>query len=79
MRRLAFVLAFVVVAPVAAATIRTVHGTRSNDFIHASFDGVERVDCRGGFDVVAADLGDTTAANCEVVSRRLSPRRCPVG
>ncbi len=72
MRRLALVLALVLVAPAAAATIRTVHGTRSNDFIQASFDGIERVDCRGGFDVVAADLGDTVAPNCEVVSRRLS-------
>ena len=72
MRRLALVLALVLVAPAAAATIRTVHGTRNNDFIQASFDGVERVDCRGGFDVVAADLADTVAANCEVVSRRLS-------
>src|SRR5690349_17501797 len=72
MRRLALVLALVLVAPAAAATIRTVHGTRGDDFIQASFDGIDKVDCRGGFDVVAADLGDTVSASCEVVSRRLS-------
>jgi hypothetical protein len=72
MRRLALVLALVIAAPAAAATIRTVRGTQGNDFIQASFDGVDRVDCKGGFDVVSADLRDSVAANCEVVSRRLS-------
>jgi hypothetical protein len=72
MRRLALVLALVAAAPAAAATIRTVHGTQGNDFIQASFDGVDRVDCKRGFDVVTADLRDTVDPNCEVVSRRLS-------
>src|SRR5579862_817019 len=72
MRRLAIVLALVIAAPAAAATIRTVQGTQGNDFIQASFDGVDRVDCKRGFDVVTADLRDSVAASCEVVSRRLS-------
>jgi BNR repeat-like domain len=72
MRRLAVVLALVVVAPAAAATIRVVHGTAGNDFLQASFDGINRIDCGRGFDVVSVDFGDTVAANCEIVSRRLS-------
>jgi hypothetical protein len=72
MRRLALVLALVLAAPATAATIRTVRGTQGNDFIQASFDGVDRVDCKRGFDVVTADLRDSVAASCEVVSRRLS-------
>jgi BNR repeat-like domain len=73
MRRLLIVLAFVVGAPVAAAALhRDTHGTRGNDFIQAAFDGLGRVDCGRGFDVVSADLGDSVASNCEIVSRRLS-------
>jgi len=39
------------------------------------------VDCGRGFDVVSADLGDDVAANCEIVSRRLSvdPSANPAG
>ena len=40
--------------------------------MQAAFGGVDRVDCGAGRDVVSADLGDRVAANCEVVSRRLS-------
>ncbi|HEY8028729.1 MAG TPA: sialidase family protein [Gaiellaceae bacterium] len=87
MRRLLIVLVFVFVAPAAAATIHApkhggiVLGTPApdrllggpgNDFIQAAWGGKDHVDCGGGFNVVAADLGDSVAANCQVVSRRLS-------
>lgn len=72
MRRLVIALALVLAAPAAAATVQRIHGTRGNDFIQAAWGGKQRVDCGRGFDVVAADLGDDVAADCEVVSRRLS-------
>ena len=87
MRRLLLVLALVFVAPAAAATIHaprngglvlgtpapdSIHGGAGNDFIQAAWGGTDRVDCGGGFNVVSADLGDTVAADCQVVSRRLS-------
>lgn len=74
-------------APVAAATIRgtargdAIVGTPSadtitsgpgNDLVQAAFGGVDRVDCGAGRDIVSADAADRVAANCEVVSRRLS-------
>ena len=74
-------------APVAAATIRgTAHGDAivgtpsadtitagpGNDLVQVAFGGIDRVDCGTGRDIVSADLGDRIAANCEVVSRRLS-------
>jgi BNR repeat-like domain len=86
-RRLAILLALVVAAPAAAATI---HGTLrgelivgtpapdrilagpGNDFIQAAFGGVDSVDCGAGNDLVTADLTDKVAANCETVVRRLS-------
>jgi len=86
-RRAIVLLALVLAAPAAAATIHgtphgdTIVGTQAadtisagagNDFVQAAFGGVDRVDCGPGLDVVSADLGDTVAANCEVVSRRLS-------
>jgi len=43
-----------------------------NDFVQAAFGGVDRVDCGAGHDVVSADASDKVAANCEIVSRRLS-------
>jgi BNR repeat-like domain len=43
-----------------------------NDFVQAAFGGIDRVDCGAGRDVASADLGDRVAADCEVVSRRLS-------
>jgi len=43
-----------------------------NDFVQAAFGGVDTVSCGGGRDVVSADLADRVAADCEVVSRRLS-------
>lgn len=42
------------------------------DRIQAAFGGIDRVDCGAGADVVSADAGDRVAANCEIVSRRLS-------
>ena len=87
MRRLLFVLVLVFAAPAAAATIHApkhggiVLGTPApdrllggpgNDFIQAAWGGKDSVDCGGGFNVVAADLGDSVAANCQIVSRRLS-------
>jgi hypothetical protein len=88
MRRLApLLLALVCVSTAVAATPRgtsrsdTIVGTTApdtikaragNDFIQVAFGGTDRVDCGPSKDVVTADLGDTVAANCEVVSRRLS-------
>ena len=87
MRRLLIALVLVFAAPAAAATIHapkhgaTVLGTAApdhlvggpgNDFVQAAWGGIDRVDCGGGFNVVAADLGDKVSANCQVVSRRLS-------
>ncbi len=72
MRRLLIALALVFAAPAAAATVRSIHGTPGNDFIQAAWGGKDTVDCGRGFDVVAADLQDKVAADCEVVSRRLS-------
>ncbi len=87
MRRLLIALVLVFAAPAAAATIHapkhggTILGTAApdhlvggpgNDFVQAAWGGIDRVDCGGGFNVVAADLGDKVAANCQVVSRRLS-------
>jgi BNR repeat-like domain/RTX calcium-binding nonapeptide repeat (4 copies) len=88
MRRLApFVLALVCVSTAAAAAPRgtsksdTIVGTTAsdtikagggNDFVQVAFGGKDRVDCGPGKDVVSADLSDVVAANCEVVSRRLS-------
>lgn len=87
MRRLVVLLALVLVAPAAAATIKgTSHGEllvgtplpdrilagAGNDFVQAAFGGVDSVDCGAGSDVVSADLGDKVSANCETVSRRLS-------
>ena len=87
MRRLLIALALVFAAPAAAATIHapkhgglvlgtpapdSITGGPGNDFVQAAWGGVDRVDCGAGFDVVAADLSDKVAANCQVVSRRLS-------
>ena len=47
-------------------------GGRGADFVQAAFGGVDRVRCGAGRDVVDADLADHVAADCEVVSRRLS-------
>src|SRR5690348_5919897 len=88
MRRLApLVLALVCVSTAAAAAPRgtaksdTIVGPATpdaikarggNDFVQSAFGGTDRVDCGAGKDVVTADLSDVVAANCEVVSRRLS-------
>ena len=88
MRRLLPVLAaLALAAPAAAATIRgtalgdlivgtpkadTIRAGAGNDSIQAAFGGVDRVDCGAGRDIVSADAADHVAANCEVVSRRLS-------
>ena len=88
MRRLVVLLALVLAAPAAAATI---HGTPGvalivgtpaadkiiagpgNHSIQAAWGGVDSVNCgTGQHDVVSADLSDKVAANCETVSRRLS-------
>jgi hypothetical protein len=81
MRRLLIVLALVFAAPAAAATVRSIHGTAGSDFIQAAWGGKDTVECGRGFDVVAADLQDKVASNCEVVSRRLSvdPSTNPAG
>ena len=46
-----------------------------NDLVQAAFGGKDRVDCGPGSDVVSADGSDVVAANCEIVSRRLSVDR----
>jgi hypothetical protein len=86
MRRLVVLLALVVAAPAAAATINgslrgelilgspkpdRIHAASGNDFVQAAFGGIDTVDCGAGNDVVSADAGDRLA-NCETVSRRLS-------
>jgi hypothetical protein len=86
-RRLLFLIALVVAAPATAATIKgtprgeLIVGTPApdrivagagNDFVQAAFGGVDTVDCGAGNDVVTADASDKIAANCEIVSRRLS-------
>jgi hypothetical protein len=87
MRRLAIVIALVLAAPAAAATIHSpkqgglvlgtpapdrIVGGRGNDLIQAAWGGKDHVSCGTGFNVVAADLADAVAANCQIVSRRLS-------
>ena len=47
-------------------------GGAGNDSIQAAFGGADTVSCGGGRDVVTADLADRIAADCEVVSHRLS-------
>ena len=84
---IALALVLVLAAPAGAATVHApkqgglVLGTPApdrlvggpgNDFIQAAWGGVDHVDCGEGFNVVAADLADTVAADCQVVSRRLS-------
>jgi hypothetical protein len=68
-RGLPLLLALVLVSTASAATIR---GTKRADLVSAAFGALDRVSCGGGRDVVSADLGDRVAADCEVISRRLS-------
>ncbi|MDX6486283.1 MAG: hypothetical protein QOF43_1436 [Gaiellaceae bacterium] len=42
------------------------------DRVQAAFGGNDAVDCGPGVDIVSADAADKVAANCEIVSRRLS-------
>ncbi|HET7568641.1 MAG TPA: sialidase family protein [Gaiellaceae bacterium] len=80
-------LVLVLAAPAAGAVIRgkpggslllgtnkadRLAGGKGPDRIEAAFGGADRVDCGGGHDLVSADLGDRVAADCEIVSRRLS-------
>jgi BNR repeat protein len=70
-RRALAILALALVL-VSTATAATIHGTKHGDLLQAAFGGVDRVSCGGGRDVVSADAADRVAADCEVVSRRLS-------
>ena len=88
MRRAAVLALFLLSVSSAAAALPrgtarsdTIVGTRSvdriaarggNDFVQVAFGGADHVDCGAGNDVVSADAGDKVAANCEIVSRRLS-------
>ena len=87
MRRLVVLLALLVAAPAAAATIRglpqvpLILGTeapdhistgKGNHFVQVAWGAVDSVECGAGTDVVSADLLDKVAANCTIVSRRLS-------
>ena len=62
-------LLFALASTAAAATIR---GTAGADFLQTAFNGTDSVACGRGTDVVSADAVDTVAADCEIVSRRLS-------
>jgi BNR repeat-like domain len=62
-------LLFALASTAAAATIR---GTARADLLQAAFTGKDTVTCARGTDIVSADLSDKVAADCEVVSRRLS-------
>jgi hypothetical protein len=81
------VLALVLAAPAAGGTIRgtahaddivgtaardTIRASAGDDLIQVAWGAVDRVTCGPGRDVVAADLADVVAPDCEVVSRRLS-------
>jgi hypothetical protein len=68
-RGLPLLLALALVSTASAATIR---GTKRADLVPAAFGAIDRVSCGAGRDIVSADLGDRVAADCEVVSRRLS-------
>ena len=85
-RRLVVLLALILAAPAAAATIQgtlrgelllgtplpdRMHASGGDDFVQAAFGGVDQVDCGAGNDLVSADLGDRVA-HCETVVRRLS-------
>jgi hypothetical protein len=85
-RRLIFLLALVLAAPAAAATISgtvrgellvgtaapdTIKASAGNDFVQAAFGGVDKVDCGGGNDLVSADASDRLKG-CETVAHRLS-------
>jgi hypothetical protein len=85
-RRLIVLLALIVAAPAAAATINgTLRGelllgsqapdrikaSAGNDFVQAAFGGIDQVNCGAGGDLVSADLADKVT-NCETVARRLS-------
>ena len=87
MRRLVLLASLVLAAPATAATIHgsagvdPILGTRApdtvvtgpgNHFVQVAFGGVDTVVCGNGFDVVTADRSDKIAANCSVVSRRIS-------
>ena len=87
-RRLIVPLLFLLIASTAtAATIRgttsgdLVVGTpradrvlsgAGADRVQIAFGGADSADCGAGLDIVSADASDRVAANCEVVSRRLS-------
>jgi hypothetical protein len=85
-RRVALLLALVLVPTAAAATLKgsqradllvgtpapdTMIARGGNDAVQAAFGGVDGVDCGAGRDVVSADAADRVR-NCELVSRRLS-------
>jgi BNR repeat-like domain len=88
MRRLGLLLVLLLCASTAtAATIRGTKGANlivgtpapdrivagaGNDSVQVAFGGTDSVDCGAGVDIVSADAADKVAANCEVVSRRLS-------
>jgi hypothetical protein len=85
-RRLAVLLALILVPTAAAATIKgsaqaelivgtpapdTITAGAGNDAVQAAFGGADRVNCAAGRDTVSADQSDALR-NCETVSRRLS-------
>jgi hypothetical protein len=57
---------------VATPTADRIVAGRGADRVQVAWGGRDRVDCGTGADVVSADLSDSVAANCEIVSRRLS-------
>lgn len=68
----AALLALILVPAAGAAAIR---GTARNDLISAADGRRDTIACLRGRDIVTADLDDRVAADCEVVSRRVSQDR----
>jgi hypothetical protein len=72
-RPLALALLVLLAAATPSAWALTIKGTRGPDRIAVhSNDLRDTVNCGAGRDIVTADLSDRVAADCEVVSRRLS-------
>jgi len=68
-RLLPLLLLFALASTATAATIR---GTVRADLLQTAFNAKDSVRCGRGVDIVSADLSDKVAADCEIVSRRLS-------
>lgn len=80
MRRLALILALLLLLPAAAAAksiegtakADKIRGTQTADAINVVGGGRDTVACLAGRDVVTADASDSVARDCEIVSRRIA-------